>query len=52
MTIYWVYGGRDVTGTAVRVEDGVRAAERGGVSTRDLGGTDSTAGSLSAISES
>jgi 3-isopropylmalate dehydrogenase len=45
MLLDWLgtrYRDARATDAAVRVEDGVRAAVRGGVSTRDLGGTAST----------
>jgi 3-isopropylmalate dehydrogenase len=45
MLLDWLgrrYGDARAIDAAVRVEDGVRAAVRGGVSTRDLGGTAST----------
>jgi 3-isopropylmalate dehydrogenase len=45
MLLDWLgtrYRDERVADAAVRVEDGVRAAVRGGVSTRDLGGTAST----------
>ncbi|MCZ2860079.1 isocitrate/isopropylmalate dehydrogenase family protein [Blastococcus sp. VKM Ac-2987] len=45
MLLDWLgtrHGDRRAADAAVRVEDGVRAAVRGGVSTRDLGGTAST----------
>jgi 3-isopropylmalate dehydrogenase len=45
MLLDWLgtrYGDERAADAAARVEDGVRAAVRGGVSTRDLGGTAST----------
>jgi 3-isopropylmalate dehydrogenase len=45
MLLDWLgrrHGDRRAADAAVRVEDGVRAAVRAGVSTRDLGGTAST----------
>ncbi|WP_369133132.1 isocitrate/isopropylmalate dehydrogenase family protein [Modestobacter sp. I12A-02662] len=45
MLLDWLgtrFGDERVADAAVRVEDGVRAAVQGGVSTRDLGGTAST----------
>ncbi|SOD99328.1 isocitrate/isopropylmalate dehydrogenase family protein [Blastococcus haudaquaticus] len=46
MLLDWLgtrHGDERLTAAATRVEDGVRAAVRGGVGTRDLGGTASTA---------
>jgi 3-isopropylmalate dehydrogenase len=45
MLLDWLgrrHGDQGAVEAAVRLEDGVRAAVRGGVSTRDLGGTAST----------
>jgi 3-isopropylmalate dehydrogenase len=54
MLLDWLgtrYGDARVADAAVRVEDGVRAAVRGGVSTRDLGGQASTGEFTDAVVE-
>ena len=52
MLLDWLgrrHGDRRLLDAAVRIEDGVRAAVRAGVSTRDLGGTASTDGFTDAV---
>ena len=54
MLLDWLgtrYGDERAADAAVRVEAGVRAAVRGGVATRDLGGTASTGEFTAAVVE-
>jgi 3-isopropylmalate dehydrogenase len=54
MLLDWLatrHGDAQVAEAAVRVEEGVRAAVRGGVATRDLGGTASTEEFTAAVVE-
>ncbi|HEY0454714.1 isocitrate/isopropylmalate dehydrogenase family protein [Actinophytocola sp.] len=54
MLMHWLgtrHGDARAADAALRIEDGVRAAVRGGISTRDLGGTASTDGFTDAVVE-